>query len=248
MKTIEKKPGKLGTSGSSTSTASPARPVLKSFHDNILETAKLPIQEVLWVNNKGMQKTSQQVVGDKVLLRQQPAAPLVQPEVLLLTDQTLEQFQSPDKYIKCLAMSGFAMEDFTNDIKDGMLDIDYKYIIIHLGTLQIAQYSHKYVQSIVTDIITVMSEISPNTLVMLLGLVLQPLDHHRSKNLCNSYTKSYITVTEELRKNKGWNCVALNMFNEFVDVQGEIVQVQERFYDGLFLTLVGIKVLRAAWL
>ena len=247
-RTVDKKPGKLGSTGSSTSTASSASvQVLRSFHNNIPASAKLPLDEVLWVNNKGQQKP-RQVVGDKVMLRQQPAALPQSPEVLLLTDQTLQEFQSPDKYIKCISLMGYALPDFTNDIRDGMIDVNYKYVIVHLATLQIAQYSHAYVRKIVSDLVSIITEISPNTLIMMLGLVPRPLDHHRSKGLCASYSKSYAMVTEEIRKNKGWNCVTLDVFSEFLDGQGEICQEEERFFDGLFLTPTGIRILRAAWL
>ena len=244
------KPGKSGYTGSTTSTPSwVAQENLSSFHDDIPASARLQCaeQDVLWVNNKG-DKKPQQVLGEKVLLRQQPVAPPVQPEILLLTDQMLAQYQSNDKYIKCCAMIRYSLKDFTNDIKEAMLQIDYKYIVVFLGTMQIAEYEHHRVAKQVHEFMTVVSQITPQTLVLFSGLIPRPLDHPRSRRVCINYSSTYNLVAEELRRKRSWNCVAMTVFEEFCDRQGAIVLVKDRFLDTLTLTQAGIRVLRAAWL
>ena len=113
---------------------------LENFHDSIPHSARLPDQDVLWVNSKGQTK-QRQVIGDRILLRQQPAAPPPEPEILLFTDQVLIQFQTLDKYIKCVAMIGYTIKDFANDIRESMFDIKYKYVVVHMETLQLGQKS-----------------------------------------------------------------------------------------------------------
>ena len=242
------KPGGLSSTGSVTSTQSSGSSVLMSFHENIPASAKLPCaQEVLWVNQKGQSKP-RQVVGDKVLLRQQPAAPPPEPEVLVLSDQMLAQFQNPDKYLRCHIMPGYTIKDYTNDIHDSMTEINFKYIIVFLGTMHVAMFQQKAVAKQITEFVKVVNEITPNTLIMFSGLVPRPLDHPESRMICHDYTRTYIKVTEELRMKNNWNCVALSVYDEFLNQQGDIDNPMDHFLEGLYLTKSGIHVLRAAWL
>ena len=71
----------------------------------------------LWVNQHGQRKP-RDVLGDKVLIRQQPAAPPKETGVLVLTDEMLASFQRPDRYIRCLLMFGYMFRNYTQDIKD----------------------------------------------------------------------------------------------------------------------------------
>ena len=112
-------PGRSGASGSVMSIASsPSQSQSSSFHEGIPAAAKLTTDEdVLWVNNRGDVK-AREVVGNRVFLRQQPHAPPPVPQILLLTDQMMAKFQTPDKYIEAKIMPGYDLKDFTNDVKD----------------------------------------------------------------------------------------------------------------------------------
>ena len=75
-----------------------------------------------------------------------------------------------------------------------------------------------------------------------------PMDHPRLRVACLNYTKTLGTTVQELRSQNGWNCVAINVYEEFLDKQGRVAQPKERFHEGIFLRPAGICILRAAWL
>ena len=93
----------------------------------------------------------------------------------------------------------------------------------------------------------VVSQISPNSLVVFSGLVPRPMDYPSSKVRCENY-RSIQLATEELCREKGWNCTAVLVFNEFIDRNGNITESMKHFVEGLYLTQAGIRKLRAIWL
>ena len=109
--------------------------------------------------------------GEQMLIQQQPAGPPQSPEILLLTDEMLSGFKSPDRYIKCMAMFGYSMHNYYQDITDDLIDVSYPYILIFLGTMQLGvfhpqdldQQVHKLVQAIVGS--------SQNLLIIFCGVV-----------------------------------------------------------------------------
>ena len=91
----------------------------------------------VWVNNKGKEKTKRKVVGEKVLIRRQPAGPPQDPQVLILTDQMLDRFSRPDRYLHVLAMVGYSLKDYIRDVQDELINLQFPCICIFLGTLQL---------------------------------------------------------------------------------------------------------------
>ena len=135
-----------GSSGSTTSMQSEASSVqLVAFHDSIPSGAKLPADDVLWVNHKGQVK-KREVVGQCVWIRQQPPGLPSNPEILLITDQMMEGFQVPDKYIVPTIRVGYSLQDYTNDIKDSALDLNFPYILVYIRTLQLRMFDSRVVQ------------------------------------------------------------------------------------------------------
>ena len=163
------------------------------------------------VNNKGRTAPCE-VVGQKVLIRQQPPGPPEEPEILLLTDQMMEKFATDDKYIKALVMIGYGLQDFTNDIRDSAIDVKFPYVLVFLRTLQLAHFDSRRIHRQVTDFMTVLNQITPNTLVLFSGLVPRPVDHPSSKIRCENYTRAYQLATQELCRDRGWNCTTVAVF------------------------------------
>ena len=93
------------------------KPGVLPAYEKIPEAARLPCQgDTLWINNRGDTIIDRQVIGDRVLVRQQPASPPLVPQVLVLADQMLQANQPGDKYMKILAMSGYSLPNYTQDI------------------------------------------------------------------------------------------------------------------------------------
>ena len=234
------KPGRPGSRGSTILIQSSLEsPVGRENLENIPVAARMlePAQP-LWTNNRG-QVQQRQVVGDKVLIRQQPAAPPASPEILLLSDQMLSNFQHNDKYMKCLSMVGYTLKDYANGIKDQMIDVNYLYVLCFIGIMQLGLFDPKVVQKQAAELVKVINHITPNTMVVFSGLIPRPLDHQRSRVRCQNYSKMYVNMAEELRK-KGYNCVAIPVFHEFLDGQGNIVNMEHYFVDNIFLSPTGI--------
>ena len=241
------RPGSRGTTISVSS--SPPKGELTQFHDSIPAAARLPPDDddVMWVNNKGEVK-QRQVIGSRVLIRQQPAAPPSVPEILVLTDQMLKRFQRPDRYMKCICMSGYALKDFTNNIKDSMFDVSYPYIMIFLGSMQLGLYELKKLQKDVGEFAAIVTEVTPNTMMILSGLVPRPMDFEKSAPRCRTYSRSYQDITRQLCNTNGYNITAVSVFEEFLDENKRVKDVEANFEEGIYLTVAGIRLLRAAWL
>ena len=251
MKKQQEKPrvGRPGYSGSSTSNSLYSEELV-SFHDSIPEAARMPLQsstDTLWVNNKGEVKP-RQVIGDKVLIRQQPASPPPQPQILVLTDQMCKKFHQDDRYIKVIAMVGYTLNDYINDIKDSMIQVVFPYVMVFMGSMQLGLFDPETLQSQVTELVRIIMQITPNTMVVFSGLVPHPLDHDCSAKRCKEYSQSYVEVTKALRHSKGWNCTSVLVFHEFLDDEGNIDKADTSFEQGIYLTQNGYRVLRAAWL
>ena len=93
---------------------------------SLLVSARVPCgekQNTLWVK-KGHTR-ERQVIGEKVLIRQQSAQPPAQQQILVLGYQLLTRFTMNDKYIKCLSMVGYDVKMYTSDIELELIDINF---------------------------------------------------------------------------------------------------------------------------
>ena len=52
----------------------------------------------------------------KVTIKEQYAVPPACPQVLVLTDEVMETFQRPDRYMHCYAMAGHDLKAYTDDV------------------------------------------------------------------------------------------------------------------------------------
>ena len=213
--------------------------------------ARIPLDEgecnTLWVNQHGDVK-HRDVVGSKILIRQQPAAPPKSPEILLLSDEIVANYPRPEKYVKCLAMFGYTMRNYLQDIKDDLIDLNFPYILIYIGTMQLGVFQHQILKQDVTQLVEEVVRVTPNSLIVFSGVVPRPVDHQQSRNRCISFNKVLQMVVNQLRQDKHMNCMFLDPYSEFLDAQGKILDPHTNFQDELYLTEIGIRNLRAMWL
>ena len=144
-------------------------------------------------------------------------------------------------------MTGYTLKDYMNDIKDQMIDVKYPYVLFFIGSMQLGLFDPKVITKQVSELVKVIHQFSKNTMVVFSGLVPRPMDHFRSHLRCRNYSKLYEDAAQDLRK-KGYNCVAVMVFDEFLDSNGNIVNAGANFKEDIFLTITGIGILRAAWL
>ena len=249
QQTIDKRPGRRGSSGSNTSTSSvQPRPEIKVPH-TMPFTARLPPDENReWINNKGQKNQDREVVGDKVVIRQQPASVPPKPQILVLTDQMMEAFQRPDKYLNVLAMVGYSMMEYVKDVQDDLINLDFPYIVIYLGTMQLGVFDSREVHRHVKDLVSAIAAVSPSLLITFTGLVPQPMDHPRSRVRCENFSCALCLSTDEFRKTRGFNCNYLQVYQEFLHQDGTIKNPSDNFIEDVYLLPTGIRILRVAWL
>ena len=247
--------GRRTSSGSSTYSPSLPRQcgeeqamVKSSPHSLIPSSARLRTTGVTWTNQHGHQLPDREVIGDRVLIRQQPAQPPRQPQILILTDQMLEKFLNEDKYFKCLAMFGYTLADYTRDVKDELIDLNFPYIIIFLGSMQLGLFESLAVYKQVSELLKAINQVNSNSHVLITGLVPQPMDYPKSRKTCENYNSSYRAITHELRRKFNYNVGFKDVFLEFLTLDGRIVNPKDNFVDDIFLSVTGARRLRAVWL
>ena len=143
------------------------------------------------MNQHGLVHTDRQVVGDRVLIHQQPASPPAEPQIIVLSDQMLDNFPRNDKYVKCLAMFGYSLVDYTRDINDKLIDLSYPYIIIFLGTMQLGLFEASRLFRELSDLMQAITTVNNKSHVMVSGLVPRPMDYGKSRRVCERYNMSY---------------------------------------------------------
>ena len=253
MKTANHGGGRHNRSGSGgSSTISQQHPGgLAEFAVSILVAAHIPANEqvcnTVWVNQHG-NKMQRQVIGNKVLIRQQPAAPPRSPEILVLSDEMLSNFKNPDKYIKCLAMFGYTFSNYSQDIRDELIDVNFEYILFFLGTMQLGVFDPQKLMREITQVMHSIVAVNDKSLVIFCGVAPRPLDHHRSRARCVNYNKALVSVVDQLRWDRGWNCTALDIYDNFIQGERSIVQPLVNFQDELYFTEVGVRLIQAMWL
>ena len=213
---MERRHNRNGSSGSSMCSQPPPVPGKRENcgPEGLPYMARLLQQQsadVIWINQNGKTK-QRQVVGQRVVIRQQAAGPPTSPQVLVLADQMLECTQRPDKYLHVLAMVNYSLTDYARDIEDELIDLNYPHIIIFLGTMQLGIFEAVKVQQEVKKLMMVINSASPNSLVMFTGLLPRPMDHLRSRSVCESYNKMMKLTIEELKNQKVWNVSFLDVY------------------------------------
>ena len=140
------------------------------------------------------------MVGERVLVRQQPASPPPTPQVLVLTDQMMEDWKSQDKYLKVFPMVGYTMLNYAQDIRDGFVELQYPYIVVFLGTMQFVKFDSRQVQKDAHQLMEAINDVNPYSHVVFSGLVPRPLDFPQSRVRCENYSRSYQLAMEEFRQ------------------------------------------------
>ena len=189
-----------------------------------------------------------EVVGERVLIGQQPAQPPSQPQILILSDQMLEKFPRDDKYFKCMSMFGYTLRDYTRDVNDELINLTYPYIIIFLGTMQIGLFESLAVYKNVSELTEVIRQQNNKSHILFTGLVPRPMDYPKSRKLYENYNNSYRTIVYELHRKFGYNLGFKDVFLDFLALDGSIINPKENFVDDIFLSVSGARLLRATWL
>ena len=247
----QQKQQKRGSGGLNTSlTPTPGRKQYQVLYpQSVPFVAQLLVDtQQSWDATRAGPRPSRQVVGDKVVITQEVATCLSSPQVLVLTDQLMEAVAHPDRYLHVLVMVGYSFTDYLRDLQDELIDLNFKHIMFFLGSMQLGVLDYKMIQHQVHDLMTVIRQQAKDVTVTFFGLVPCPIDYPRSQQKCQSVTKSFFAVTDEFRDTKGWKCYAVDVFDEFLEADLLIKNVNDNFIDDIYLSPSGIRILHAAWL
>ena len=117
------------------------------------------------------------------------------------------------------------------NIRDELIDLNFPYIVMFLGTMQMTAFDSREVHKQVKEIMLEITRASPNSMVLFAGLVPCPIDHPRSRVRCENYSRSFDLSTEELCRTKGYNCNYISVYIEFLDQEGNIRKSTLNFQD-----------------
>ena len=160
----------------------------------------------------------------------------------------LEKIPQPDKYFKLVSMFGYTIQNYTADVKDELIDLTYEYVVLFLGTMQLGLFDSLRNYEAVSALVTAINQIKPNSHVLVTGLVPRPLDYPHSCKRCESVNSSYRLIVQELRRKFAFNVGYLDVFLNFIDLDGKIMSPNELFVEDIFLSEKGARKLRAIWL
>ena len=198
--------------------------------------------------NSQQGSSSRKVVTEAAAGGATAGGPPVSPQILLLSDQMLEQFVRPDKYIKCLAMKDYDWKQFARDIEDDLIDVDLPHCVVFLGAMQLGIYEPRAAHSDIGKLVQLMVERNPGINVVITGLVPRLVDYNHSRKRCEFMNSSLRLITKDLElKVKPATVQYMDPFYEFLNLDGTVKNVEQKFINGVFLS-TGICVLRAAWL
>ena len=218
------------------------------MYEKIPQAARLPCENTLWVNNRGDVLSERQVIGERVLIRQQPALPPSSPQILVLTDQVMELWQNNDKYLKVIPMMGYTLKNYTQDIRDGFIELQFPYIIIYVGTMQVGLFDPKKVHREVFEVLKAINERNKMSHIVFCSLAPHPLDHVRSKKIYENYSLVYQKAVDKNRRKYGWNCGYVDLQMDFLVKDGHMKEAEKYFVEQLYLSQEGIQLIRASWL
>ena len=170
------------------------------------------------------------------------------PQVLVLMDQMMDKFVRPDKYITCFAMKGYDWKQLARDISDELIDVNLPYCVIYLGTMQMGIYQARSAHNDILNRIELILQRNVGVKLLVSGLVPRPLDYPDSRKKCKQINSSLQLITQDLTTKLGMNIRFVDPFLDFLKLDGTVIKPNEHFINGVFLSVTGIRLLRANWL
>ena len=199
---------------------------------------KLPLHEM--PTNVGWEHNAVPMVGMD--------APPSAPEVLVLSDEMMDRFQGPDKYMHCLAMMGYDMPQYAEEIAAGLINVKkYRFVIVFLGTMQIGRFEPNRNLDEMTQLMEAITGANTEVMILFSSLLPRPIDWPRSRNLTEGYSRSIEETVQKLH-NRGFRADFVNIYSHLLNDKGGIYSVHTNFVDQLYLSQAGIRSVRALWL
>ena len=138
-------------------------------------------------------------------------------------------------------MFGYSVLDYARDIRDELIDLMYPYIVIFLGTMQFGLFDSIKNYQQVSELLNVINSINLNSHVLITGLIPRPIDYTYSRKRCENYNSLYRLIVQELVRKCAYNVGFLDVFLEFLQLDGTIEDPQRLFVEQIFLSEAGTR-------
>ena len=145
-------------------------------------------------------------------------------------------------------MTGYSMANYTSDIEMELIDLNYEYILIFLGTMQLGVFDARKNAREVYELVRAVNQFNKNSMITFTWLVPRPMDYPRSRCRSENFNRSLELATDDIQKKQGWNCNSMDVYRLFLNDKENIKEPRKNFVDELYLSEARICVLRAAWL
>ena len=191
--------------------------------------------------NFNMQAAARHTIKDRA------TGPPPFPEVLVLSDRMMEHFQCPDKYITCISKTHHTIREYCQDIAMGTVYLNYKYIVLFVGTLHLGVIDPDTTLADTKWFIQEVSAQNPAALMCISAVVPRPMDYPASRDSSDEFNRALWTAVDDMKK-RGHNVCFIPSYNEFLDENQNVIEPITNFVEGLFLSKAGTRFIRAAWL
>ena len=68
-------------------------------------------------------------------------------------------------------MVNYSLKDYAKDVVDSLIDLEFPYIVVFLGTMQLGVFEEMQVQKQIVDLMMAINAINVKSLVLFCGLV-----------------------------------------------------------------------------
>ena len=170
------------------------------------------------------------------------------PQILVLSDDMMAHFKRPDKYMKCFAMFGYDWNQYTRDVEEDLIDVDLPYCILYLDTMQLGVYNARKTHTEMGNLIQAIVKRNSHVTILVSGIIPRPVDHKVSQRPCESANTSMRLIVQDIAEKFKVNLKYIDVYLEYLNLDGTIKRVKDNFREDIYLTEIGIRIIRAAWL
>ena len=114
--------------------------------------------------------------------------------------------------------------------------------------MQIRLFDAVTVYEQVSDLVSTITSINKDTQIIITGLVPRPMDYPGLHKMCKNYNAAYRNIVQELKRKQRLNVDFVDVFYEFLELNGTLKQLKRNFVEEIFLSAQGCRMLRAIWL
>ena len=145
-------------------------------------------------------------------------------------------------------MFWYTLQDYVRDIDDDLIELTFPYIIVFLGSMQLGLFDSITNYQHVAKLLQAINNKNSKSHVLISGLVPRPMDYPDSRKQCENFNSSYRAVMKELVHKYNYNLGYIDVFLDFLALDGKIIDPHKNFVEEVFLSETGARFLRKLWL